>query len=526
MTTSIFRYLQLITFLAMVGCSNSSDNELMAFSDGSDWGYVNTKGEIVINPQFGEAYNFSDGLALVSNSEGRWGYIDQKGNFLGPAPSYSSASYFSEGKAWVVSPLGAPTCIDKNGSVQFTCEKCASVSVFKEGLALFTQRNDAGEVLCGYLNSGFINSSGELKINYQFKAVSPRGFNENDMAAVYDGKKWGWIDLDGKFICNPQFEGSADHFADDFWLISNGDNFGFSSNNGSYLVNPQFDEISSDGTNDEIELIPFGDGKSWGYINMDGKIVINPQFEMAYQFNNGLAVVKSSNGYGLIDEEGKYKVNPQFVSLRSLALTGNKGFSTVNSQYVDVGNLSSELKLIFELIDGTGKIENILTMLECDEDDFVNSYYPQYQSLFVGTRPVSDAGLVLSDCRIWNGDLRETKVVKDTDGWYNYTSEKNVLLKGKAPSLWQFIIYSNGNLSGLMKDVFEVAFLDELKRRLPNYEFSEMVNSQDENYVDYTFKGSENSIIITVGSEGALFRKFSDAYSDVTEESSAEAYAE
>lgn len=42
-------------------------------------GYINTKGEWVIKPQFDYLYSFKNGLALVNNSDG-WGFIDATGN--------------------------------------------------------------------------------------------------------------------------------------------------------------------------------------------------------------------------------------------------------------------------------------------------------------------------------------------------------------------------------------------------------------------------------------------------------------
>jgi hypothetical protein len=45
------------------------------------YGYINTKGEVVINPQFEAACSFSDGAAAVLK-DGKWGYIDTSGNFI------------------------------------------------------------------------------------------------------------------------------------------------------------------------------------------------------------------------------------------------------------------------------------------------------------------------------------------------------------------------------------------------------------------------------------------------------------
>ena len=70
------------------------------FSEGlacvkSKWGYINQEGEIVINPQFD--YDFSEGLALVVIG-GKWGYINQEGEIV-INPQFDRARDFSEGLA-------------------------------------------------------------------------------------------------------------------------------------------------------------------------------------------------------------------------------------------------------------------------------------------------------------------------------------------------------------------------------------------------------------------------------------------
>jgi hypothetical protein len=51
------------------------------------WGYIDTSGKMVIEPQFKDALFFSGGLANVSpptdeEIRGIWGYIDKSGKFV------------------------------------------------------------------------------------------------------------------------------------------------------------------------------------------------------------------------------------------------------------------------------------------------------------------------------------------------------------------------------------------------------------------------------------------------------------
>src|SRR5947209_9144782 len=92
------------------------------------WGYVDKSGNIVIRPQFDDAFKFSDGLARVkiknkqsyidkynTSVDGLEGYIDRTGKFL-IAPQFTYANDFSEGLARV-RVEGKDVFIDRTGKI-------------------------------------------------------------------------------------------------------------------------------------------------------------------------------------------------------------------------------------------------------------------------------------------------------------------------------------------------------------------------------------------------------------------------
>ena len=68
--------------------------------DKGKFGFINPSGLMVIDSIFDDAKDFADGLALVRISD-KWGFIDHSGNFAIPL-KYSGAYSFSEGAAAVV----------------------------------------------------------------------------------------------------------------------------------------------------------------------------------------------------------------------------------------------------------------------------------------------------------------------------------------------------------------------------------------------------------------------------------------
>jgi WG containing repeat len=59
------------------------------------WGYIDTRGQLVIPFMFQSASQFSDGLAQAELNQ-KFGYIDKSGNFV-IRPQFAMAGAFSEG---------------------------------------------------------------------------------------------------------------------------------------------------------------------------------------------------------------------------------------------------------------------------------------------------------------------------------------------------------------------------------------------------------------------------------------------
>ena len=78
-------------FIFFVCCNLMDNNDLQLFFNGSKYGYIDKSEEIVIEPQYEDAYSFSEGLACVK-IEDKWGYIDKAGKFV-INPQYDDAEF-------------------------------------------------------------------------------------------------------------------------------------------------------------------------------------------------------------------------------------------------------------------------------------------------------------------------------------------------------------------------------------------------------------------------------------------------
>jgi len=184
--------------------TGSFHDGLACFEQDNLFGYVNTSGDIVIEPVYQFAYDFSEGLAMVSDDMDRCGFINTKNELVIPMvfDHYCEESYryqgFSNGLA-AVSKDGKIGFIDIRGDYKIPA-RFDYAERFHDGLAL---------VLVDGL-WGYINESGDYAIEpqYQFASSFSNGYafaklpgvqaDEADLFAEYSG--FGLIDTKGEFI--------------------------------------------------------------------------------------------------------------------------------------------------------------------------------------------------------------------------------------------------------------------------------------------------------------------------------------
>jgi len=332
--------------LSSCGSKTEADFSIVpVIGSSGEYQYIDVlqKGKIVINPQFGQAHLFRDGLALVKTSgkDGKYGYIDKNGKFA-IAPVYNQAQNFSDGTAWVQMENQPPTLIDKKGKMLLQIDSLWSALPFNDGtagivvysqgqkLAMFIDKNgkpiatteiaEKGIPLLmkdglyafqdkGTGKWGYKNKSGEIAINAQFDGTD---MFKDGMATVKNGDKWGVIDKKGDFVINPQY----DHLqcdGDGLFLVRVGKKYGWINKKGEIIINPQFDYAFVFGKN---KLAPVQIGQKTGYIDKKGQIVINPQFEVALPFQGDYAMVANDDDkvikVGFIDNKGNFVVTPLY----------------------------------------------------------------------------------------------------------------------------------------------------------------------------------------------------------------------
>lgn len=254
----------------------------------NSFNYINPKGELLLKEPVERGMPFYDGLAAVS-VDGTWGFIDTKGDRV-IAPQFVSnfIGNFSDGLANVAvetNDMGVPL------SWIFINEKGEKVLGPYDGTGAFSNGYASASLITEdqHLQSGFIDAQGEFVLMFtEEDDLRPNGLYGEGLFPVVDAQKQlsqgtcsrGYMDQEAHWVVEPLYCGTG-VFSEGLAPVSRS------------MEQPML----------------------WGYIDTKGEMVISESFVQAEPFLGGCARVfwENYNGIGLIDEKGEfiYKYEPE-----------------------------------------------------------------------------------------------------------------------------------------------------------------------------------------------------------------------
>ncbi len=184
---------EFITDCKFLSANDFSEGLAKVQLDKNHYGFIDTNGELALD--CGEIFveDFSEGLA-PAKFDGLWGYINTKGEWI-REPEFLEAFPFSGGTAKVGKKINNKkhtTLIGKDGKELFYFTEGDINAEFSDGLAY---KSKDGKY-------GYIGLDKKWKIDPQFS--NARSFSEG-LAAVKKGEKWGYINKNGEWVIKPTF---------------------------------------------------------------------------------------------------------------------------------------------------------------------------------------------------------------------------------------------------------------------------------------------------------------------------------
>lgn len=283
--------------------------------------YYNTQGKeaFTLSSEIEPVSDFHDQRAMVVNTKTKLiGFINTKGVLAIPCV-YTSGGDFSGGVAYVTNSK-EHMLIDRTGKMvsKFKTEYKSEYS-FINGLAL-AYAPKTGKM-------GFINTSGELAIPYQYTYA--RSFSE-ELALVQNRKgMYGYINSKGKTVIPFNYKSGTD-FSEGLAGVQNSKGkWAFIDKKGNTILAFKYDNVSNFS---EGLAIVYNDKGEIGYINKKGELVIGyRKYMRAFPFKEGIALVgikdntDTQGKYGYIDRQGKMLTKFEFTIQSSSSF--NNGYA-------------------------------------------------------------------------------------------------------------------------------------------------------------------------------------------------------
>jgi len=311
-----------------------SVREIFSFSEGlaqivtpQGHGYIDKKGQIVINFKYDGSEPFINGKAKVSK-KGKVGYINKLGNEIIPIEYDSIKTYIngilivSKDKKW-----GA---IHEAGVVVIPCESESEEVLFNKELTKLNLVNFYDVELEHDISIQKFKKSIEVDkgtthfeeielyglVDNQGRTIVPCVFNYIDTAFFYRrvlfNDKWGYINDSGKLVIPCQYEdvGQFDRKSsakETLYLakVKNNNKWGYIDSKANEIIPCIYDELRGFHNN----LCYFCIDEKVGYIDRTGKLVIPPKYDKStniqtVDFLKDYVIVEKGKKFGIIDKNG------------------------------------------------------------------------------------------------------------------------------------------------------------------------------------------------------------------------------
>ncbi len=320
-----------IIFLFLVGIANGQafdSTRLYPVPINNKWGYIDCKGEMVLEPMYDYASDFSYNNELAEVRQGKlYGVIDRGGNLIIPCV------YKGLKRCWMIKDAYGDLYIAWNGVKYGVINKKNEIIIpfdYKKIKAiphLFVV-NKAGLW-------GALNVKNETIIPIKFKKIQDWETDQTLVLAQDTLKKWGIFTKKGEVICAPIFDYGhlaasenyisglsngrplsinykgkkqrrlkmkVSKFYNKNTAIARGKNklYGLINQDYKWIIKPKYKALSYTAAAQKKQVVLFMKDEKWGLMDLDENVLLKPTYEVVdFITENILAVSDDGQWYRL-----------------------------------------------------------------------------------------------------------------------------------------------------------------------------------------------------------------------------------
>lgn len=323
------------------------------FADSSGCALVNCEGKQVGEKYFEIGY-LHEGLAVFAKKEYNpesedeeakfYGYLDSKGN-VAIEPVYASASSFSDGLAWVAKPDSTLVAIDKTGAVKIRLPNAINVMAFINGYSIWQDISNNTFVIDKNGNNVELPSSIKgipYYIDKYFFATTTQGdklftikdnkvseveelaeynlhktvLTDNGVFIVDSGDRYGLINMKGEYVVNPQYAGMG-YYQNLFAFKTSKDKIGLLDKKGNEVIPAKFKALKWPSLITNYLMVSTN-GSRFYVCDRNGEAVGKGKFDAIDILSPTLFAVQKDDKFGILDATtGEMCCSPQFDKIMS-----------------------------------------------------------------------------------------------------------------------------------------------------------------------------------------------------------------
>jgi len=291
---------------------------------GNKYGFIDKRGNVKLFPDYA-AVMWTDGPLGVALKNDKIGYVDREGN-VKVSMQYNMGTFFYNHLA-VVRKDSTYSLLSENGQSLLSSDKL----IFPPGITpLITFLSDTGigmmsenksvviEPIYRYLigaenglikavnrnkTYGSLDATGNVIIPFEYENIKIA--RSGELIPAKKNGKWGYINIKNEMVINFIYD-EAYFFSEGLAAVVVQKKTGFIDKNGKFVIEPQYDFSFNFGSNYSFNggISPVFINKKWGFIDKKGTVLITPSYDYVTGFNKEKAIVGINKKYGIIDKRG------------------------------------------------------------------------------------------------------------------------------------------------------------------------------------------------------------------------------
>jgi hypothetical protein len=311
------------------------------------WGYIEPSGKWVVEPKYLGAWSYSEGLARVQSAENRKiGYVDLKGEEYIP-PMYEDASDFQFGWArmkrgnyyglidfdntLILEPkyegiriLSAHHVAVKENGQWFIHDIEKNVRKIGPYEAVYSEQFDLFRVKLSNGTIQVVDTTGHFLFNEDFEGVDFTD-DKNTFIVQLTDTSWALYQVGKNLQSVSGVYARLRAVGEGLIAAEKAGKWGLVDLNGQHITEYSFDQLYhfQDG------YAPVMINRLWGYISKDGELAVPATFGLAWPFQERKARVLTRNGIGVIDDSFEFMVRPGIGEVRDYS-EGRAAVKTYN----------------------------------------------------------------------------------------------------------------------------------------------------------------------------------------------------